>query len=150
MKLIFTKGAGKYDLMDVQREDGSSEQVRCPKQGIIPHDMVHYAVEHTLRARGFLARVGEGEAANFRMTAQAESDAVERLVEVFQGDAWSGGQSSPADLLALYRVTCRARECPQLPLGAAEVEAVRSAIRALDEQWQAVAVGGALELSLRA
>ncbi|MFO1516919.1 MAG: hypothetical protein U1F22_08345 [Lysobacterales bacterium] len=148
MKLIFTKGAGKYDLMDVQRDDGSFEQVACPKQGIIPHDMVHYAVEHTLQARGFLARVGEGESADFRMTAQAESDAVERLVEVFQGDAWSGGGSSAADLLAMYQVTCRARECPQLPLGAAEVEAVRSVIRALGERWQAVAVGEALELPL--
>ena len=148
MKLIFTKGAGKYDVMDVQRGDGSCEQVACPKQGIIPHDMVHYAVEHTLQARGFLARVGQGESANFRMTAQAESDAVERLVEVFQGDAWSGGGSSAADLLAMYQVTCRARECPQLPLGAAEVEAVRSVIRALGERWQAVAVGEALELPL--
>lgn len=148
MKLIFTKGAGKYDLMDVQRDDGSFEQVACPKQGIIPHDMVHYAVEHTLQARGFLARVGEGESADFRMTAQAESDAVERLVEVFQGDAWSGGSSSPADMLDLYRVTCTERACPMLPVDAADIEAIRARINALDAQWQALPVGHSLQLSL--
>lgn len=57
MKLIFTKGAGKTDLMEVVRTGQPSELVDCPKQGIIPHDMVHYAVEHTLDARGFLTRV---------------------------------------------------------------------------------------------
>ena len=148
MKLVFTKGPGKWDRLEISRPGRAPEQIECPKQGIIPHDMVHYAVEHTLQARGFLARVGQGESAEFRMTAQAESDAVERLVEVFQGDAWSGSGSSAADLLAMYQVTCRARECPQLPLGAAEVEAVRSVIRALGERWQAVAVGDALELPL--
>ncbi|MEO7149930.1 MAG: hypothetical protein ABIY40_08380 [Rhodanobacteraceae bacterium] len=39
----------------------------CPKQRIIPHDMVHYAVETTLAKRGFLQRVRDGERANLRM-----------------------------------------------------------------------------------
>lgn len=48
--------------------------------------MVHYAVEHTLSARGFLGRVRDGEAASFRMVGEPDSDGVERLVEVIQGD----------------------------------------------------------------
>jgi len=148
MKLVFTKGSGKFDAMDVVRPGGKIERVDCPKQGIIPHDMVHYAVEHTLNQRGFLGRVKDGEAAGFHMEAEAQSDAVERLVEVFQGDAWSGGTTAAAEMMALYAVTCSARACPALPIEAKDIEAVRTAIEALTVQWQAVKVGHALTLEL--
>src|SRR3569832_2688319 len=100
--------------------------------------MVHYAVESTLEQRGFLSRVRAGEAANFQLHAEPESDGVERLVEVFQGDAWSGGSSPPEDMLELYQVTCRARQCPPLPVAADDILAVRSVIAELDRQWQAL------------
>lgn len=148
MKFVFTKGAGKYDHMDVVRDGAPAERVDCPKQRIIPHDMVHYAVEHTLQTRGFLGRVKEGEAAVFQMQPEATSDGVERLVEVIQGDAWSGGQSSARDLVELYEVTCSARQCPTLPVGEAEVDAIRAEIARLDSAWQALPVGGRLELVL--
>ena len=148
MKLVFTKGSGKYDYMDVVREGAPAERVDCPKQRIIPHDMVHYAVEHTLRTRGFLGRVKEGEAAVFQMQAEATSDGVERLVEVIQGDAWSGGQSPARDLVELYEVTCAARECPTLPLGDAEIDAIRAEIARLDAEWQVLPVGQSMTLVL--
>lgn len=146
MKLVFTKGAGKFDLMEVVRPGRPSEIVECPKQGIIPHDMVHYAVEHTLGARGFLTRVNEGEAAAFQMQGEAESDAVERLVEVFQGDGWSGGASPALELIEMYRVTCHARSCPMLDVDETAIEAVRAAIAGLTARWAAVPVGGVLEV----
>jgi hypothetical protein len=146
MKLVFTKGSGKSDRMEVVRAGQSPEVIDCPKQGIIPHDMVHYAVEHTLGARGFLTRVKDGEAAAFRMQAEAQSDAVERLVEVFQGDAWSGGQSPAADLIEMYRVTCQARSCPMLDVDEAAIDDVRAVIADLTGRWAAVPVGGVLEL----
>jgi len=133
--ITFTKGAGKFDQMTVHRADGD-EVVACPKQRIIPHDMAHYAVEHTLGRRGFLSRVREGEVAAFRMQPDAESDAVERLVEVFQGDAW----------LDLYHVTCAARACQPLAVTLADLAAVRAAFQALDAQWQALPVGLPLAL----
>ena len=148
MKLIFTKGPGKYDRLDVFREDAEPERVECPKQGIIPHDMVHYAVEHTLQTRGFLGRVKDGEEAGFRMKPEALSDAVERLVEVFQGDAWSGAKSSAADMIEMYRVTCEARQCPILRLDEAAIHAVRRTISQLSVRWQSVEVGGAMHLEL--
>ena len=148
MKLVFTKGAGKFDVMEVHRATASVERVDCPKQRIIPHDMVHYAVEHTLKTHGFLARVKEGEAAGFKMQPTEESDSVERLVEVFQGDEWSGGQSSPADVISMYAVTCSARACPALPLDDASILAIRAKIADLTTLWQATAVGGSLELEL--
>lgn len=148
MKLVFTKGAGKFDLMEVVRIGQLSEVVECPKQRIIPHDMVHYAVEHTLNARGFLTRVNDGEAAAFQMQGEAESDAVERLVEVFQGDEWSGGTSPASDLIEMYRITCHARSCPMLSVDEKAILEVRAAIANLTERWAAVPVGGLLELSL--
>ena len=146
MKLVFTKGTGKFDRMEVVRAGQPSELVDCPKQGIIPHDMVHYAVEYTLDARGFLTRVMDGEAAAFQMQAEAQSDAVERLVEVFQGDGWSGGASPPSDLIAMYRVTCQARSCPMLDVDEAAIAQVRAVIADLTARWTAVPAGGVLEL----
>ncbi len=148
MRLIFTKGSGKYDLLEITRAGSAPQRIECPKQGIIPHDMVHYAVESTVAARGFLRRVEGGESAGFRMDAKADSDAVERLVEVFQGDAWSGGTSSADDMLGMYRVTCAARDCPVLPVDAATILAVRDTIKRLGGEWDAIAVGGSLELFL--
>jgi hypothetical protein len=148
MKLVFTKGSGKYDLMEVYREGKAPERVECPKQRIIPHDMVHYAVEHAMKHRGFLARIKDGEGTGFQMIPEAESDSVERLVEVFQGDEWSGGTSSPSDMIDMYRVTCLARACPALPLDEPAIQAVRSTISDLSSRWQAVPVGGTLQLEL--
>ena len=146
MKLVFKKGDGKSDSMEVVRVGHTSELVDCPKQGIIPHDMVHYAVEHTLNARGFLTRVMDGESAAFQMQGEAQSDAVERLVEVFQGDAWSGGKSSDLDLIDMYRVTCNARSCPVLDVDQITISKVRNVIADLSEKWKALPVGGLLEL----
>ena len=147
MQFSFTKGSGKYDQMTVLRQ-GATEVIDCPKQRIIPHDMVHYAVESTLQARGFLGRVRDGEAANFQMVAEPHSDGVERLVEVFQGDAWSGGDSSPEDMIELYHVTCRARDCPPLAVTVDDILAVRHRIGELDRLWQALPVGQTMTLEL--
>ena len=146
MKVVFTKGSGKYDQMDVIREGSAVESIDCPKQGIIPHDMVHFAVESTLEKRGFIGRVLDGEPATFRMQADAESDAVERLVEVFQADGWSGWTSSPQDMLDLYAVTCKARGCTPLKIDAAGVDGVRRTLLDLTDRWQATAVGESLAL----
>ena len=148
MQLVFTKGAGKYDRMEIARGDGAVERIDCPKQGIIPHDMVHYAVESTLEKRGFLTRVREGERADMRMRGEAESDGVERLVEVIQGDAWSGGASDAAAMLDLYRVTCDARACPMLDVDPGDIEAIRARMAELTAQWNALAVGHSLSLRL--
>jgi len=147
MQLEFTKGKGKFDRLELTRSDGGSETIQCPKQGIIPHDRVHYAVEHHLHRRGFLARVKGGEAASFRMQGEGESDSVARLVEVFQVDAWSGGDSALEEMLALYALTCEARGCPALPISDEDVESVRAELRALTVRWNAVAVGDSLRLT---
>ncbi len=148
MILNFSKGAGKYDRLEVIRPNRDPELIECPKQRIIPHDMVHYAVEHTLKARGFLTRVKQGEMASFQMQAEDHSDAVERLVEVFQGDEWSGGNAAPAEMIDLYRVTCAARACSMLPVDEDAILAVRRLIASLTKDWLALPVGQTLRLTL--
>lgn len=44
MDVRFTKGNGKYDRMTMQRGD-RVETIECPKQRIVPHGMIHSAVE---------------------------------------------------------------------------------------------------------
>lgn len=145
MDITFTKGRGKFDRMTVLR-DGASQDIDCPKQRIIPHDMVHYAMESVLLARGFMTRVRDGEAADARMAPEAESEGVERLVEVFQGDASSDGTSAPEDMLDLYQVTRRGRvrPWPWMPPRSKR----RARIGELDRQWRAPAVGESITLRL--
>ena len=90
MKLIFTKRDGKYDDLAIERDGRRDRDDPMPKQGIIPHDMVHYAIESTLAHRGFLTMVAEGEAASFTTTGGDAEEAVERLVENFQAEMWGG------------------------------------------------------------
>lgn len=148
MQIVFTKGKDKFDRMQIMRGDGAVERIDCPRQRIIPHDLVHYAVESTLAKRGFLARVRDGERADTRMRGEAESDGVERLVEVTQGDAWSGGTSSAVDMMDLYRVTCEARECPMLAITKADIDAIRKRMAELTAEWDALAVGQSLSLTM--
>ena len=147
MELVFTKGAGKSDTLVLTR-DGRTDRIDCPKQRIIPHDMVHYAVESMLDACGFLGRVAGGEDAALSMAGNPESDGVERLVEVFQGDGWSGATAGPDELIDLYRVTCAARGCPPLGIDAAAVDAIRERLDALTSAWDAVPIGGSLRLTM--
>jgi hypothetical protein len=146
-QLIFTKGAGKHDRMDVVVEGVCTCNVQCPKQGIIPHDMIHFAVESTLQRRGFITRTLEGDTSGFRMTSNVESDGVERLVEVFQADGWAGWVSEPSDLLDLYHVTCEGRHCAALPIGEPEILAIREHIHRLTAAWELVKIGESLCVS---
>ncbi|MBX9729889.1 MAG: hypothetical protein K2X59_01050 [Sphingomonas sp.] len=141
----FTKGPAKVDWLDVVRADGTRERIDCPKQRIIPHDMVHYIVEHEIGARGFMGRVRDGEQASFAMIGDAESDGIERLVEVVQADAWSGGCDDAA-FIDLYHVTCDARDCQPLPIDAAVVGAIRARMSALQAAWDGLPVGATLTL----
>ena len=109
MQLVFTKGAGKFDRLELRRADGTTESIDCPKQGIIPHDMVHFAVEAEVAGVGFLGNVAAGGDAGFGAADAPHARAVERLVETVQAEAWAGAPTPDAEFLDLYRLTCDAR-----------------------------------------
>ena len=145
-RVIFEKRPGKYDAMFVER-GGALEEIPCPKQRPIPHDMFHYAVERILEKHGFMHRFAAGEGAGFRMTAEATSEAVERLVETMQADSWSG-RPDPAEVVEMFLTTCAARGDEPFPLDVAAVTAIRAEIDRLAEAWAAVPARGRLELIL--
>lgn len=147
MRLTFTKRGGKHDDLVIGRDGQSLEKISCPKQGIIPHDMVHYAVESVLAHRGFLGLVADGAAAAFETTGGDSEEAIERLVEVFQAEMW-GGRVPSAEFIATYEHACDARGHPAAPVSPEDVDAVRAKLDALTEQWAAVAVSENLVLEL--
>ncbi len=147
MKLTFTKRAGKFDDLQIDRDDGSGEAIRCPKQGIIPHDMVHYAVEKVITGKGFLAKLSDGETAQPRSSPEADSEAIERLVEIVQAELWSGRVPSE-DAIALYQLACHARSHASFPVSEEDLQLIRHEIDALTAEWGALPVQGSLVLSL--
>lgn len=151
MQLTFTKGAGKYDRLDIVTAAGSQPAIDCPKQGIIPHDMVHFAVESEVAACGFLGGIAAGGGTGY--TAGDDDPhhrAVERLVETVQAEAWGGAPVADNDFIDLYRVTCDARGDAPLDLDTATLAAIRARLADLTARWAAVPVGGSLTLHLGA
>jgi hypothetical protein len=149
MQLTFTKGSGKFDRLDIVTDAGPQPPINCPKQGIIPHDMVHFAVESEVATLGFLGGIAAGGDSGF--TAGADNPhhrAVERLVETVQAEAWSGGPVPDDDFIALYRVTCAARSDTPLALDSATIAAIRVRIADLTARWAGVPIGGTLVLNL--
>ena len=149
MQLTFTKGAGKYDRLDIVTDAGPQPAIGCPKQGIIPHDMVHFAVEAEVDTIGFLGGIAAGGGTGF--TAGDDDPhhrAVERLVETVQAEAWGGAPVAAAEFLALDRVTCDARGDAPLALDTATLAAIRARLADLTARWTAVPVGGTLVVSL--
>jgi hypothetical protein len=149
VKLIFTKGGGKFDRLDIVTADGPLTPIDCPKQGIIPHDMVHFAVETEVAACGFLGGIAAGGDTGFAAgTDNPHHRAVERLVETVQAEAWAGTQTPDADFIAMYRVTCEARGDAPLDLDVATLAAIRARLAELTVLWRAVPVGGTMVLNL--
>ena len=147
MRLTFTKGSGKHDQLVIERPGQPAETISCPKQGIIPHDMVHYAVESALVHRGFLSLLVDGQPASFATAGGESEEAIERLVETFQAEMW-GGRVTAADLLATYEHACEARGHAPVPVSIADVDAIRTRLDELTAKWAEVPVNAALTVEL--
>ena len=147
MRLTFTKRDGKYDDLLIERSDCPPESIRCPKQGIIPHDLVHYAVESSLAHRGFLGMVADGEAAGFATAGGEAEESIERLVECFQAEMW-GGRVKAEDLLATYELACEARGHLPAPVSVSDVERIRASLDDLTAKWATVPLNASLTVEL--
>jgi hypothetical protein len=143
MELTFTKLGGKYDQLIIHRDDGATETVSCPKQGIIPHDMVHFAVESVLAHRGFLSLVQAGKAVDFGTSGGESEEAVERLVETFQAEMW-GGRVTAEDLLGTYEHACEARGHGAAAVSQEDVSAIRERLDDLTRQWATLGTNEAM------
>lgn len=123
MKLIAEKRkpGDKYDVLRFIRNNGTCTDTLMPRQGILPHDLVHYVVESALPLRhGFLSLLARGADAQFVMEAvhdkanpNVETEAVqaEAIVEGLQAQLWSGAFDEAA-FLAGAAAACTARNKP--------------------------------------
>jgi hypothetical protein len=149
MRLLFTRLPGKMDRLTITRVDGSTSTVECPQQGMIPHDMVHYAVEKHVTSDGFLTRVAAGAGLGFAEGAAESAEPVERLVEAMQADIWShGGNADVDELIGLYQLSCEARSHAALPIGPDDIATIRAEMADLAARWAAVPLHGTLALEL--
>jgi hypothetical protein len=159
MKLIATRQGrtDKYDQLRCVRRDGSATGCRMPRQGILPHDLVHCVVETTLGWRhAFFGMIAAGidigpameqahDPGNAALADQAIH--VEAIVESLQAQLWSGAfDDAMFDEGVRTACTGRGRSVPVLPAGIGR--RLYDAVLELDARWQRVPWHGTLELDL--
>jgi hypothetical protein len=158
MQLIAEKNnkSDKLDRLRYLRADGSSTETAMPRQGTLPHDLIHYVVETGLGLRnGFTGLVARGANATFAMQTThepagkdvaAEAIQVEGIVEALQTQLWSG-QFDQDDFLEGVRTACLVRDCPTFVFAdAAAGQRLFDRALALNAEWMAVPYHGALTL----
>ena len=149
MKLIARKmeAAVKLDRLRVVRDDGSETSCEMPRQGVLPHDLVHAVVESHLNLReGFLGLIAKGAdiafaEKNFREyidperhfeVAQAES-----VVEGLQTQLWQGAFDFTA-FIAGVEGACAMRGVATPRISEADGQAMFDTAVRLNVQWQQV------------
>ena len=159
MKLTATKSAktGRLDHLLCTRADGTSTSVAMPRQGILPHDLIHYVVESTLGYRnGFLGEVANGADIAFAMqmshdlahTAPSpELSQAEAIVESLQAQLWSGAFDQAMFDEGL-RSACAMHDCVSPRLDAAYGRQLYDAVIALGQRWQQMPFHAALMLEM--
>lgn len=160
MQLIAEKKSptDKYDHLRFVRADGSSTQFAMPRQGILPHDLVHYVVESALPLKhGFLSQVARGaevqfvmEAVHDRANREVETEAVqaEAIVEGLQSQLWSGAFDRDYFLDgAATACTARGKEPFDFSRVAQDLpETLYQRALELNQRWLAVPFYGSLTL----
>ena len=153
MKLIARKmeAAVKLDRLRVVRDDGSETSCEMPRQGVLPHDLVHAVVESRLHLQeGFLGLVAKGAdiafaEKNFRdyidpvrhfEVAQAES-----VVEGLQTQLWQGAFDFSA-FIAGVEGACNMRGVAVPIISEADGQAMFDTALRLNGDWRQVPVKG--------
>lgn len=158
MELIAEK-LGKTDKLvrlRYVREDGSFTACSMPRQGILPHDLIHYVVESELQFKdGFTGLIAQGAEAVLatqllhglaEKMAGTEAMQVEAIVEALQTQLWAG-QFSPEDFAEGVRTACLARDRPTFDFGGTHIPScLFEKAGELNTQWAAVPYYGSLTL----
>lgn len=149
MKLIAQKlgKTDKEDLLVFVRNDGTETKCPMPRQGTLPHDLVHYVVESALPLKhGFLRQVASGAEASFVMQAvhapasvgiEREAIQVEAIVEALQTQLWSGAFDHESFFLAM-RLASAARDQPEYEFGRFDPSFLYGKALQVLEQWTEV------------
>lgn len=155
MLIRYTKQLGKYDDFECVLDNGTTNKVKMPKIGSLPHDLVHYVVEKELNLdNGFYAHVEKGLIEGYYLKSERcenpeksaiDAQQAESLVECFQAESVSGYQT-PEDFQYFLDVTCDARKIPHFQINAEQIKRIREGILRLNERWNSVKIGETLEL----
>ncbi len=137
IRLTFTKLTGKYDKLLIQGH-GRELAIDCPKQRIIPHDLIHYAIEKVMGLRGFVRLVMEGRPE--AELAHADYDALlgEALTETLQAEMWSGTPPDNDAFLDMLATTMESRGQKLKPLEPGLIDKIRAEIEGLTSRWNQV------------
>lgn len=159
MKLTATKSAksDKLDHLVCERSDGTRTSVVMPRQGILPHDLIHFVVESTLGYRhGFLGEVAGGADIAFAMqmshnlahaAPSPQLTHAEAIVESLQAQLWSGAFDQ-AMFDEGVRGACAVRDCLRPVLEKGSGQQLFDAVLALGRRWQAVPFHASLTLEM--
>jgi hypothetical protein len=147
------------DALTCVRPDGSATTASLRRQGILPHEAIHFVVEDTLGWHdAFFGHIARGESLEkvaarlhgrsaqwSKMTQALQSEA---LVECLEADQW-GGASDPAAFAEKLVNACRRRGIPPPDITAEELDRVRVALREFGAAWRPLAPGASLERTFR-
>jgi len=157
MLVRFTKQppAAAADTLVCVRVDGSVTEGALPRQGVLPHDAIHFVVETTLgwhdalfghlaRGNTHAATVQKLHAANIDWSKNVQALQCESLVDCFQAEQWAGA-SDPIAFVEQLLLGCRRRGVAPPDLTADELAAVRRALREFGAAWRPLLPGRSLE-----
>ncbi len=163
MQILVTKGE-RADWIEARRDDGTVERENVPHKGPVAHDLVHFAVETELAMdRGFWGLIAAGHApqqiveiaksAGHASAKRAsmpdphfvQAIQVERIVESFEAESWSGGADNDS-LRAMAEAGCDQSlvSCPLLSDTA--IDRIRARLSGLADHWSTLAAGETLTL----
>lgn len=157
MKLIAEKLGryAKFDHLRFIRMDGSETNCSMPRQGTLPHDLIHFVVESMLPLKhGFLSLVAAGSDAGFVMQAVhdptnlavgTEAAQTESIVEALQTQLWSNTFDNETFLEAV-RLSTISRGIEAFDFFDAAPDALYAQARLLLEQWSLLPFHQSLEL----
>lgn len=157
--------AAKGAAIRVRRDDGSQVETFLPAKGPVPHDAVHYFVERELGFDdafwGLVAAGHHPEAIADIAKASGHASAkradipvpsfvpaiqVERIVEAFEADHWSGGMGDPAGLVSMARSGCEQSQVEPVEIDEAQIERIRAGIADFASGWAQLPQGGSMTL----
>lgn len=156
MKLVARKRPAneRLDRLEYVRDDSTRSTIDMPRQGILPHDLIHYVVEQGFAMRdGFLSLVAAGGDARYVMEMAhdasnrdraARAVQAEALVEALQTQLWAGAFDREAFEYGVQTAaSARGIAVPEL---GRDAEALFHRARDLAQQWAQVPPHGTLEL----
>jgi hypothetical protein len=161
LRASFVRTAGERDRIYVTRTDGSTTSWVFPSYGdVLPHDLVHLAVESAFGvARGFWGRVDGGadpgaiaREANRRggrdkYAAYGADQAELLLAESLANVRWLEEGASASALVEQAAAACRAAGLvPPATVAPQRVEELRSTLGGLSRRWRALVPKGATDV----